>query len=173
MPLDNDSQIFSEETQTVFETYSALDTDAKLAFLYYVYEKMGQSVTPAAPAAADPELAPLLLGNFFELSGEDQLAVMREVVDSKDSEYSQAYGALAPNNQLVVWYAWAQGMGKTVIDMPGNYQPEKAIASALSQIEKLEFQEQISLLREIANTMGHTNIKPIPTQAETGKTSSL
>jgi hypothetical protein len=64
-------------------------------------------------------------------------------------------------------------MGKTVIDMPGSYQPVKAIEDTLSQIEKLEFQQQISLLREIASNMGHSNIQPIPTQAETGKTASL
>lgn len=173
MSSDSNAQIFSDETQSVFKTYSGLDTDAKLALLYYVYEKMGKSITPAAPAAAEPELAPLLLGNFFKRSGEDQLAIMREVVNGEDTEYSQAYGALTPNNQLLVWYAWAQGMGKTVIDMPGSYQPVKAIADTLSQIEKLEFQEQISLLREIATQMGYSNVQPIPTQAETGKTSSL
>ncbi|MBW4661047.1 MAG: orange carotenoid protein [Drouetiella hepatica Uher 2000/2452] len=173
MSSDSNTQLFSEATHDVFKTYSSLDTDAKLALLYYVYEKMGKSITPAAPAAADPELAPLLLGDFFKLSGEDQLAIMREVVNGEDTEYSQAYGALAPNNQLLVWYAWAQGMGKTVIDMPGNYQPVKSIADSLAQIEKLEFQEQISLLRQIATEMGHSNVQPIPTQAETGKTSSL
>jgi Orange carotenoid protein, N-terminal len=167
------SQVFSAETQKVFSNYSSLGADDKLALLYYVYEKMGESITPAAPAAADPELAPLLLENFFKLSGDDQLAVMREVVNGEDTEYSQAYGSLTANNQLLVWYAWAQGMGKTVIDMPGNYKPAKAVSDSLSQIEGLEFQDQISVLREIASKMGHSNVQAIPTQAETGKTSSL
>jgi Orange carotenoid protein, N-terminal len=167
------SQVFSEETQKVFSTYSSLEADEKLALLYYVYEKMGESITPAAPAAADPELAPLLLGNFFKLSGENQLAVMREIVNGEDTEYSQAYGSLTANNQLLVWYAWAQDMGKTVIDMPSNYRTAKAMSDSVSQIEGLEFQDQISVLREIASQMGHTNVQAIPSQAETGKTPSL
>ncbi|HEY9639319.1 MAG TPA: orange carotenoid protein N-terminal domain-containing protein, partial [Coleofasciculaceae cyanobacterium] len=159
MSLDTaNSQVFSEATQNAFGNYSSLGADEKLAFLYYVYKKMGKSITPAAPAAADPELAPLLLENFFNLSGEDQLAVMREVVEGADTEYSQAYGSLTANNQLLVWYAWAQGMGKTVIDMPSSYKPAKALNDAVSQIEGLDFQDQISVLREIASQMGHTNV---------------
>lgn len=174
MSLNNISaQTLPEETQQVLDAISALGVDEMLAFLYYVYEKMGKSVTPAAPAAAEPELAPILLGDFFSLSDEDQLAAMREIAGKEKTEYSRMYGSLSQNNQLLVWYAWAQGMGDTVIGMPGNYQPVKAITDALTQVEKLEFQEQISLLREVASQMGHTDVQPIPTQAETGKTPSL
>lgn len=174
MALDiTDSQVFSDEIRGIFNSYSALDTDGKLALLYYIYEKMGKSITPAAPPAADPELAPGLLGDYFNLSSEKQLDIMREIVNGEDTECSQAYGGLGANNQLLVWYAWAQGMGKTVVDMPADYQASQPLTDVLSQIEKLEFQDQISLLREIASKMGHSNVKPIPTQAETGKTASL
>lgn len=42
------SQAQSNETLKVVEAFNALDTDAKLAWLYFVYEKMGKSITPAA-----------------------------------------------------------------------------------------------------------------------------
>jgi len=163
----------SEDTKKVVQAFEGLSTDEKLALLYYIYKKMGDSITPAAPTAANPEIAPRLLGEFYELSDDDQLAVMREIVNREDTEFSRAYGALTENNQLVVWYAWARGMGDTVVDLPQGYQPTQAINDALSQIEGLDFEGQISLLREAAGNMGYSDVKPIPSQAETGKTPSL
>ncbi|AFZ29679.1 Orange carotenoid-binding protein [Gloeocapsa sp. PCC 7428] len=172
-PNTNQPQALSDETQKVVQAFDGLETDAKLAWFYLVYKKMGSSITPAAPAATDPELAPMLLGDYYKLSDDEQLAIMRQIVNREDTEYSHAYGALKENNQLMVWYAWAQAMGDTVVGMPGDYQPTEAINNLLSQIEALDFDDQISIFRTIASNMGYTNIKPIETQAQTGKTSSL
>jgi hypothetical protein len=170
---DTRSSARSENTRRVVQAFDALSTDDKLALLYYVYEKMGDSITPAAPTAANPEFAPRLLGEFFDMSDEQQLQIMRSIVNCEDTELSRAYGALTENNQLLVWYAWAVGMGDTVVDIPNDYQRTNAINDTLSQIEGLDFEGQISLLREIVGNMGYSEVKPIPTQAETGKTPSL
>ena len=61
---DTRSSARSENTRRVVQAFDALSTDDKLALLYYVYEKMGDSITPAAPTAANPEFAPRLLGEF-------------------------------------------------------------------------------------------------------------
>jgi len=58
------SQALNNETQKAVEAFNGLDTDAKLAWLYFVYEKMGDSVTPTAPAAAEPNLMPILLEDY-------------------------------------------------------------------------------------------------------------
>jgi hypothetical protein len=169
----NISQARSNETQKLVDAFNALDTDAKLAWFYLVYKKMGDSITPAAPAATDPELAPKLLGDYFDLSDDEQLEIMRDIVNRKDTEYSRAYGAIKENNQLLVWYAWAVAMGDKVVGLPASYKPSKAINDLLSQIEALDFDEQISVFRTIAGEMGYTDVKPIETQAQTGKTPSL
>jgi|GEM_PF-344724 len=167
------SEYLPEKTQTVLDAFKQLGADAKLALLYLVYQKMGDSVTPAAPSATDPELAPLLMANFYTLSHEKQLDVMRDIVNGADTEYSHAYGALKENNQLMVWFAWAQAMGQSVVGMPAGYQAAQPVTEALGQIEGLAFEGQISLLREIVSGMGYSNVKPIPSQTETGKTASL
>jgi hypothetical protein len=173
MTTNQKSQALSSETQKVVEAFEALNTDDKLAWFYYVYEKMGDSITPAAPTATDPELAPKLLGEFFDLDDDRQLAIMREIVNRENTEYSHAYGALKENNQLMVWYAWAQGMGDTVVDMPSDYQANNPVNDLMGQIEGLDFEGQISMFRTIVSNMGYTDVKPIPSQAETGKTASL
>lgn len=164
----------SDAAKNVVQAFDALGTDEKLALLYYVYKKMGDSITPAAPTAANPEMAPQLLGEaFYDLSDDEQLNVMRSIVNREDTQLSRAYGALTQNNQLVVWYAWAIAMGDQVVDLPQGYQATSAVNKALSQIEGLDFEAQISMLREVASEMGYSEVKPIPTQAETGKTASL
>lgn len=167
------SEALSDETQKVVGAFEALNTDDKLAWFYLVYKKMGESITPAAPTATDPELAPKLLGDFYELDHDAQLNVMREIVNRDNTEYSHAYGALKENNQLMVWYAWAQAMGETVVDLPGDYKAAQGVNDLIGQIEGLDFQGQISMFRTIASNMGHTDVQKIPTQAETGKTASL
>lgn len=167
------SHALSNDTQNAVQAIDGLSTDEKLALLYFVYEKMGDSVTPAAPIAAEPELAPLLLDNFYKLSPDQQLNAMRAIVNGDDTDYSRAYGALNANNRLVVWYAWAVGMGDTIVDIPEGYQATEATNNVLAQIEGLEFEQQISVLRDVANNMGFSDVKPIATQAEVGKTASL
>ncbi|QIZ70646.1 orange carotenoid protein N-terminal domain-containing protein [Oxynema aestuarii] len=167
------SQIRSEDTKKIVERFEGLKTDDQLALLYWIYEKMGDSITPAAPTATDPQIAPLLLDNFFKLSDDEQLQVMRDLVERKDTQYSHAYGALTANNQLLVWYAWAIAMGDTVVDLPENYSADGAVKDILKQVENAEFQDQISILREIAANMGYTDIGEVPSQEQTGKTPSL
>ncbi|MEC4983913.1 MAG: orange carotenoid protein N-terminal domain-containing protein [Oscillatoria sp. PMC 1068.18] len=162
-----------EETQKVVDAYNQLGTDDKLALLYYAYEEMGEQITPAAPSAADPELAPKLLGDYLELSDDEQLQIMRDIVAKKDTEWSRMYGGLKANNQLVVWYSWAQEMGKKVVDLPQGYKAASAVKDELGKIEKLEFEQQISFLREVASGMGYSEVKAPQTQQETGKTPSL
>ncbi|MCU0544340.1 MAG: orange carotenoid protein [Oscillatoriaceae cyanobacterium Prado104] len=169
----SNSHALSNDTQNAVQAIDKLSTDEKLALLYFIYEKMGDSVTPAAPTAAEPELAPLLLGDFYKLSPDQQLNVMRAIVNGDDTDYSRAYGALTANNQLVVWYAWAVGMGDTIVDIPDGYQVTEATNNLLGQIESLDFEQQISVLRDVANQMGYSDVKPIQTQAEVGKTSSF
>ncbi len=169
----NQPQAQTYETQNAVKAFESLETDPKLAVFYFIYEKMGDSITPAAPAATEPELAPRLLGDYYNLSKDEQLAIMRQIVNCEDTDYSRAYGALKENNQLMVWYAWAQAMGDTVVGMPQNYEKTQALSDVLSQIEALSFDDQISILRTIAGDMGYSDVKPIETQAQTGKTSSL
>lgn len=162
-----------ESEQAIVRDFLQMGTDEKLAWLYFVYLKMGDSITPAAPTAADPNLSPTLLGSFYEMSDDDQLAIMRQIANNEPSEYSRYYGALTENNRLLVLYAWAQAMGSTVVDLPQGYSASKVSNQLLTQIQQLDFQEQISVLRAVAASMGYSEVDQIPDQSQTGKTDSL
>ena len=167
------SQITEQPTDKLFQRYDALGVDDKLALLYYVYKAMGGSITPAAPGAADPELAQPLIEELCGLSEDEQLEAMRAVVRRDETDISRRYGGLAANNKLLIWYGWAEAMGDRIVDMPSDYKPEGPVQKIVSDLKGLDFQAQISLLRETATQMGYTTVTAPPTQAETGVTDSL
>lgn len=165
--------IQSEDTKKIYQKYTTLSTDDKLALLYFIYEDMGEAITPAAPNAANLNIASALVKNFLDLSDDEQLQIMRDIVEGKDTEYSHEYGALSANNQLLVWYIWAEAMGDTVVDLPEDYESSDTVSEVLDMMEEVEFEKQISLLREMATNMGYSDVKPPQSQEETGKTPSL
>lgn len=130
-------------------SYQNLTTDEKLALLWYVYTKMGTSVTPAAPGAAADEIAKGLFEQVKKLSFEEQMTVQRQIIEGKDSLISREYGSLSQNTKLYFWYRLAQGMeAGTIIPVPDNYEPTGGVSELLSQIELMEFEQQITFLRD-------------------------
>lgn len=129
--------------------YQNLSTDEKLALLWYVYTKMGSSITPAAPGAASDEIADNLFKQVKELSFEEQLNVQREILEGKDTLISREYGSLSQNTKLYFWYRLAEGMeAGTIVPVPDDYQPTGAVTQLLSEIESMEFNQQITFLRD-------------------------
>lgn len=129
--------------------YQRLSTDEKLAFLWYVYTKMGTSVTPAAPGAAADQIAEGLFNQVKELSHEEQLNVQRQIIEKQDCLICREYGSLSENTKLLFWYYLAQGMDEgVIIPMPENYEPSSSVQKLLSDIEGSDFEQQITFLRE-------------------------
>jgi len=140
-----------QNISSALSSYCNLSTDDKLAFLWYVYTKMGTSVTPAAPGAAADEIVEGLFNQVKDLSHEEQLDVQRKVIESQSTTISREYGSLSENSKLYFWYRLAQGMeAGTIIPMPDNYEPSGSVTELLSQIESMEFEQQITLLRNAA-----------------------
>lgn len=138
-----------QDVSRALSSYGSLSTDEKLALLWYVYTKMGTSVTPAAPGTAADEIVEGLFNQVKELSHEEQLDVQRKIIESQSTLISREYGSLSENSKLDFWYRLAQGMeAKTIVPMPDNYEPSGSVTQLLSQIESMEFQQQITFLRD-------------------------
>ena len=144
-----------QNVSRALSSYSSLSTDEKLALLWYVYTKMGESVTPAAPGAAADEIVQGLFNQVKELSFDEQLDVQRKIIDKQDALISREYGSLSENSKLDFWYRLAQGMDAgTIVPVPDDYEPSGSVNELLSQIESMEFEEQITLLRNAAVDAG-------------------
>ena len=136
-------------------SFSGLGTDEKLAFLWFVYTKMGGSITPAAPAAAGPDIAEGLYNQVKDLSHEDQLQLQRDLFEGKSSTITREYGSLSENTKLLFWYRLAQGMEDgTIIPMPDDYEMASEGKQLLGSLENMEFDQQITFLREVVGAIG-------------------
>lgn len=136
-------------------SFQNLAVDDKLALLWLVYTKMGDSITPAAPGAAGDAIAAGLYNQVKELSHEEQLEEQRKLFSRTNGLISREYGSLSENTKLLFWYRLAQGMEDgSIVPMPENYEYSGSVQQLLSEIEAMDFQQQITLLREAVTLAG-------------------
>lgn len=136
-------------------TFAQLSVDDQLALLWYVYTRMGESITPAAPAAASPEIASGLYKQVEELDEQAQLQTMRDIAGKKNTQISREYGSLSANTKLAFWYRLAQGMDEgTIIGMPEDYKMAEEGDRLLGTLETMNFEQQITFLRDSVIDMG-------------------
>ncbi|HEY9893147.1 MAG TPA: orange carotenoid protein N-terminal domain-containing protein [Candidatus Sericytochromatia bacterium] len=137
------------------EAFKGLSVDDQLGLLWFVYTKIGSSVTPAAPGAAGSEIAQGLFNQVKPLSHDEQLQVQRDIASNADTLISREYGSLSPETKLAFWYFLAQGMESgTIIPMPPDYELPQQAKDLLTQIEGMEFSQQIDFLRGAVLPMG-------------------
>lgn len=143
-------------TDKAIESFKKLSVDDQLAWLWYAYKKMGDSITPAAPSAASPDIAEGLFNQVKQQSKDEQLETMRAIASSdSNSTISREYGSLSANTKLAFWYALAIGMDEgTIVGMPDDYEMQESGTQLLSAAETMDFESQITLLREAVGPMG-------------------
>lgn len=152
MPTTNDQTI----TQIV-KAFQGLDVDEQLALFWFMYKEMGDSITPAAPQAStvSPDIAEGLFNQIKEKSHEEQLQFQRDLINKADTEYTRMYGSMSDTTKLLVWYRLSQGMDSgTIIPMPPNYELSAGAKEVLEQVKGLEFEQQITTLRDYVSPMG-------------------
>ncbi|MBH8565490.1 Orange carotenoid protein [Nostoc sp. CENA67] len=139
------------------QAWQQLDVDQQLALFWFIYEEMGESITPAAPGAStvSPDIAEGLFNQVQELSHEQQLQVQRDLINKVDSQISREYGSLSDTTKLLFWYRLAQGMDSgSVIPVPDDYQLSKQADTLLEKIKQLPFEKQMNLFRDYVSPLG-------------------
>ncbi|MBI4783123.1 MAG: Orange carotenoid protein [Oscillatoriophycideae cyanobacterium NC_groundwater_1537_Pr4_S-0.65um_50_18] len=139
------------------KAFQSLDVDQQLALFYFLYQEMGKSVTPAAPGAStvSPEVAESLFNQVKDLSFEEQLQLQRDLITGKNSLLAREYGSFSDTTKLLFWYRLAQGMdAQQVVPLPPEYKLSEQGQQLFGQITGLEFQQQITLFRNIVAPMG-------------------
>ncbi|MCW6035744.1 Orange carotenoid protein [Spirulina subsalsa FACHB-351] len=132
-----------------------LSVDDQLALLWLAYTELGRSITPAAPGAARLQFAEGLLNQFRQMSRDEQLQAMRDLVNQVNTPISRAYGILSVNTKLAFWYTLAEMMEEgTVIPVPSGYTMSDGVLKAFDVLQRLEFGQQITVLRNAVVDMG-------------------
>ncbi|MBZ8180032.1 orange carotenoid protein N-terminal domain-containing protein [Oscillatoria salina] len=135
--------------------FKRLSVDDRLALLWFVYTEIGRSITPAAPGAARLQLAEGLLNTIKQMQPQEQLQVMRDLINKVNTPITRSYGVLSANTKLAFWYQLAEYMkeGK-VIQVPSGYKMSNNALKVMNGIEQLDFNQQITVLRNAAADLG-------------------
>ena len=136
-------------------TLERLTVDDQLGLLWKVYENMGGAVTPAALGSARLQFVEGLIEQFKTMTYEEQLEAQRDLVRRANTPVTRAYGLLSNNNKLAFWYQLAELMriGK-VVPVPSDYRLSASAEVVFQNILKLDFGQQITVLRQTVVKMG-------------------
>lgn len=135
--------------------FNQLNTDDKLALLWFAYTEIGKGITPAAPGAARLQLAEGLLEQIKAMSHSDQLRVMRELAEKVNTPICRSYGVLSVNTKLAFWYQLAEYMQQGfVVPVPAGYKASTRASRVLGDVISLDYGQQITFLRNAVVNMG-------------------
>ena len=146
---------FAAPVTNAITAFKGLTVDEQLGLLWVIYENMGRSITPAAPGAARLQFAEGLLADVKAMSPQEQLQFMRDLVANKNTPLTRSYGVLSNNTKLAFWYQLAEAMRTgEVIHVPSFYKLSQSAMAVFGQISGLEFNQQITVLRQAVVNMG-------------------
>ena len=153
--LESASRSSLSAVPNAIAAFQSLTTDDKLGLLWKLYENMGRAITPAAPGAARMQFAEGLLNQVKAMPPQDQLQFMRDLADQKNTPETRAYGVLSNNTKLAFWFQLAELMRTgEVIPVPSFYRLSGPALDVFGQLSKLEFNQQITVLRQAVVNMG-------------------
>ena len=141
--------------ESTIATVRRLSTDDQLGLLWTLYKNMGGSITPAAPGAARLQFAEGLLEKVKAMPQSMQLQFMRDLVENTNTAETRAYGVLTNNTKLAFWYQLAVLMeAGSVIPVPSYYKMSDAALRVFGEISRLDFGQQITVMRQAVVAMG-------------------
>lgn len=132
-----------------------LDTDDQLAALWYIYTEMGRAIAPAALEIAKFHLAERLLNQVRNASDDEQLEIMRDLANHRDTPAGRTYGVLKVKAKLAFWYQLAEWMTQEiVVPMPSDYSMTPEANQTLEALKRLDLNQQTIVLRNVVAKMG-------------------
>lgn len=133
----------------------ALNTDEQLAALWYIYNEMGLSIAPAVIEVARFHLVERLLNQVRNASPGEQMEIMRDLINKRDTPTGRTYGAFNVNAKLAFWYQLAEWMNQKIVSpMPLDYSMATETNQTLKALKRLDMNQQIIVLRNIVIKMG-------------------
>ncbi len=146
---------FAAPVTNAIQAFKGLTIDEQLGLLWVIYDNMGRSITPAAPGAARLQFAEGLLSDVKVMAPQEQLQFMRDLVAQKNTALTRSYGVLSNNTKLAFWYQLAEAMRTgEVVPVPSFYKLSQGAMAVFGQISRLEFNQQITVLRQAVVDMG-------------------
>ena len=136
--------------------FTQLSAEDQLALIWFAYLEMGNTITIAAPGAANMQFAEATMNQIRQMTFREQTQVMCDLANRADTPICRTYGTWSPNIKLGFWYQLGQWMEqKLVAPIPEGYQLSANASAVLQAIRGLESGQQITVLRNSVVDMGY------------------
>ena len=149
------TDIANNQKQAI-QSFQGFDADTQLALLWFIYEELKGSLTPkGGPDTSGFAIAQGIVDRIQQLPQDQQLQAQRDVVSGQASEFGTTYGDFNSSNRLAFWYLLAQGMENgQIVNVPSDYQMSGDAQGFFDAIKGLEFNDQITFMRNVVSCMG-------------------
>ena len=135
--------------------FKQLNAEDQLAWTWFAYLEMGQTITVAAPGAASMQFAEATLEQIRKMTFAEQTQVMCDLANHADTEICRTYAAWSANIKLGFWYKLGQWMDEGIVaPIPAGYQLSANASAVLQAVRELDQGQQITVLRSAVVDMG-------------------
>jgi hypothetical protein len=135
--------------------FKQLNAEDQLAWTWFAYLEMGQTITVAAPGAASMQFAEATLDQIRKMTFAEQTQVMCDLANHADTPICRTYAAWSANIKLGFWYKLGQWMDEGIVaPIPAGYQLSANASAVLQAVRELDQGQQITVLRSAVVDMG-------------------
>lgn len=135
--------------------FKQLSAEDQLAWTWFAYLEMGQTITVAAPGAASMQFAEATLDQIRKMAFAEQTQVMCDLANHADTPICRTYAAWSANIKLGFWYKLGQWMDEGIVaPIPAGYQLSANAEAVLQAVRELDQGQQITVLRSAVVDMG-------------------
>lgn len=158
-------------TQQAVLAFRNLDIDDQLAVLASVYSKNASKIPANAKDALPTQDVQSLVSQVQELSHENQLSALRDLLPAQRTDQDEAvldpnpskaltelvgggvkipaheYARLKPEAKIAFWYLVAQKLGSSVIGIPSDYKPSQPATQVLNSLDSLSTEDLVSFVK--------------------------
>ncbi len=154
------STLSADAVPATIARFTQLSAEDQLALIWFAYLEMGQSITIAAPGAANMQFAEITMNKIKNMTPLEQSQAMCDLANHADTEISRTYATWTSNIKLGFWYRLGEWMEQGyVAPIPEGYQLSANAAAVLQAIRGLESGQQITVLRNSVVDMGYDTSK--------------
>lgn len=160
MAFTNDTHQNTHSLEQFVQQFQKLNADDQLAVLGMIYNDMKASITPkGGPDTSGFEIAQGLVNQMKQRSQMEQLQIQRDAIQGATSnEIAAAYRNFNSSNRLAFWYLLGQGMEEgSIVPIPPDYHPTDAVQALCRSLQALEFNDQITFMRNVVALTGERN----------------
>jgi hypothetical protein len=146
----NDMTAYINQPARYIEAFNKLSEDDRLAVLWHLYRSISNETDMTDPNGTAPDNSNDLFDRAKQLSQEEQLQLMRDLLKGGNTGIASEYNSLTNNTKLAFWYQLAQGMERSeIVPVPSDYQLSSEAQSLLSELKPIGFEQQFALLRDL------------------------